>query len=501
VRLAGWAILAVYFAALGGLALLGLHRLYLSALFLKRRPSRRSGLARLPEVTVQLPVFNEIYVLDRLVQAACALRYPRHLLEIQILDDSTDLTSNRAAELAKSWRGRGFDVVFLHRARRDGYKAGALALGFERARGDLIAVFDADFVPPPDFLERTVPWFSDARVGMVQARWGHLNRARSALTRAQALMLDAHFGVEQAARFASGRFFNFNGTAGIFRRSCIEEAGGWQGDTLTEDLDLSYRAQMAGWKFVFLDDLLCPAELPVEVNALRSQQHRWAKGSMQTALKILPRIFRARLPLAVKCEAAFHLLDNAAYLLLFVASIRVVPSLALRLEPGWRSAPVDLSVFLTGTCSFGVYAAVAQSGRSAGLLRSLLDLPVAMALGIGLALNNALAVIEALLGIPSGFRRTPKYRITDAEGGPDAWQQLTYRGETTRLAPVELALSALFAAAIAWAWTKGLYTSLPFLALFCAGYGYVSILTIVQQGGLGGSLRILQRQATATEPG
>jgi glycosyltransferase involved in cell wall biosynthesis len=430
---------------------------------------------------VQLPVFNEIHVLDRLVEAACALRHPRDLLEIEILDDSTDATRARAERLAEAWSDRGFDVVCRHRGARDGYKAGALAGGLEAARGEFIAVFDADFVPPPDFLERTLPWFSDERVGMVQARWGHLNEKASALTRAQALMLDAHFRVEQAARFASGRCFNFNGTAGVFRRRCIEEAGGWQHDTLTEDLDLSYRAQIAGWRFVYLDDLICPAELPADMNALRSQQHRWAKGSIQTARKILPRLVRSRLGAAAKVEAAIHLLNNAAYLLLFAASILLIPSLALRARMGWRSAAVDLAVFLAGTCSFALYAAAGQRSARGGIARALSGLPVAMAIGAGLALTNALAVIEALLGVRSGFRRTPKTGLRDGRTGavdPPGPAGPAYRGEPSRLAPVELALAVVFTAAIAWAWRAGLHASIPFLALFGTGYGYVSLQSL-----------------------
>jgi cellulose synthase/poly-beta-1,6-N-acetylglucosamine synthase-like glycosyltransferase len=489
---ASGALLLAYFSLLGGLALLGVHRLYISILYLRRRRKSPGKPEEPPPVTVQLPVYNEIYVLERLVAAACALRYPRHLLEIQILDDSTDGTAERASELAGAWRARGFDVTCLHRDHRAGFKSGALAEGLERARGDLIAVFDADFIPPPEFLERTLPWFADQKVGMVQARWGHLNRNHSTLTRAQALMLDAHFVVEQSARSSSGRFFNFNGTAGIFRRRCIEEAGGWQPDTLTEDLDLSYRAQMAGWKFIFVDDLICPAELPVEMNSLRSQQHRWAKGSLQTAFKLLPRLLRSPLSLRVKSEAVFHLTNNTAYLLLFLVSVLMIPALMVRLELGWRSALVDLLVFLAGTCSFGFYCAVSQREQRHGILRALVDVPMAMALGAGLALNNALAVVEALRGVRSEFIRTPKFRVMDgAAPSRRSWQALGYRGNRTRLAPVELALAVIFAGAMGWAWTEGLYASIPFLALFGGGYGYVSILTFAQD--LGGRLQRLPR--------
>lgn len=434
----------------------------------------------LPAVTVQLPVYNEIHVLERLVAAACALRYPRDRLEIQILDDSTDATRTHAARLARRWRRRGVDVSCIHRSRRAGYKAGALQAGLAKARGALVAVFDADFLPPADFLERAVPWFGDPGIGMVQARWGHLNRSHSALTRAQALMLDAHFGVEQSARFSAGRFFNFNGTAGIFRRECIEHAGGWQADTLTEDLDLSYRAQLAGWRFVFIDDLVCPAELPVEMDALRTQQHRWAKGSTQTAIKILPRLLRSSIPLRIKAEAAFHLTGGAGWAFLFLASLLVVPALAVRHASGSAPGWLDLAVFLAGTCSFGIYSAIPRSGSRREARTLLRDLPLAMALGAGMALNNTVAVAEAMAGSRSGFERTPKRGIVDG-APPRAGRLPRYRPLRSRLVPFELSLAAIFTAAAAWALSQGLYTALPFLALFGTGYAWVGILSLRQR--------------------
>ena len=477
-RSAAGAILAAWFGVLGALALFGLHRLHLSIISLRARRTPSGGPGALPAVTVQLPVWNEISVLDRLVEAACALRYPRELLEIQILDDSTDGTTGRAMELASAFRNRGLDIRCIHRDRRDGYKAGALAAGLAVARGSLIAVFDADFVPPPEFLERVVPLFEEPGVGMVQARWGHLNRSSSALTRAQALMLDAHFRVEQGARAAAGRFFNFNGTAGVFRRACIEEAGGWQSDTLTEDLDLSYRAQLAGWRFRYLDDLVCPAELPVEVDALRSQQRRWAGGSLQTARKLLPRLMRSPLPAGVRIEAAFHLTNNLAWPLLFAASLLAVPALAAREALHVESAPIELAAFLAGTCSFAFSAAVSQAGSGRSMREVAAEVPLAMALGAGLALGNALAVVEAMAGRRRGFVRTPKHGLA-AGGGPRRGERV-YRAEGSGLATVELLLAVGFAAAGAWAWREGLYTSVPFLGLFGAGYGYVSILSLAQ---------------------
>jgi cellulose synthase/poly-beta-1,6-N-acetylglucosamine synthase-like glycosyltransferase len=522
-RAAAWLIITAYFASLGLLAVYGIHRLYLVRLHLRRRRPVARNPSILPTVTVQLPVYNEIHVLDRLVEAACRLRYPRHLLEIQILDDSTDATTSRAMDLAASWRSRGIDIVCLHRSERTGFKAGALAAGLGKARGEYIAVFDADFVPPADFLEQSLPAFADPGVGMVQARWGHLNRGYSLLTRAQALMLDAHFLVEQGARASTGRFFNFNGTAGIFRRRCIEEAGGWRSDTLTEDLDLSYRAQMEGWRFVFLEDLVCPAELPVELNSLRTQQHRWAKGSIQTARRLLPRILRSGLSPRVKLEAAFHLTNNTAYLMLFLVSLLLIPALVLRQDLGWHLATLDLVLFAAGTGSFALFCAASRRHRHGGALRALAEFPAVMMLGAGLALNNALAVLEALAGIPSGFRRTPKFRISDesrpaaasapdgigeersVEGDPGAhsparpgdervaapggasrvevprlWQKGVYRGDPTRLPLAEGLLAGIFILGIIWAIRNGIYASVPFLALFAAGYGYVALLGLFQ---------------------
>jgi len=432
---------------------------------------------------VQLPVFNEIYVLDRLVEAACCLKHPRNLLEIQILDDSSDETASRARELAAEWRSRGVDIVCIHRDGREGFKAGALAAGLAAAKGEMIAVFDADFVPPPDFLETILPRFADPRVGMVQARWGHLNRDFSLLTRAQALLLDGHFTVEQAARAKSGRWFNFNGTAGVFRRSCIETAGGWRSDTLTEDLDLSYRAQLAGWRFAYSDEPPCPAELPVEMNALRSQQHRWVKGSVQTARRLLPAILRSGAGAAVKCEAFLHLTNNAAYLLLLLASLLLVPSLMIRRSMDSGFSLPDLLVFFAGTGSFALFCLVSQDRLGRPLTRTLLTLPVVMALGAGLALSNGLAVLEALAGTPSPFRRTPKFRI-GAAGSARSWRTLAYRGDPTRLAIVEALLALLFTLGSLWAAGEGMLMSLPFLLLFASGYGYVAGLTLLQGRGL-----------------
>ncbi|MGQ0506888.1 MAG: cellulose synthase family protein, partial [Myxococcaceae bacterium] len=325
--------LGVYFGVLFVLAVYGSHRYRMAYLYYRHKyklPTPKGTLAQLPRVTIQLPIFNEMYVVERLVDSVCKIEYPSELLEIQVLDDSTDETCGIARAVVERNRRLGHNVVYIHRENRQGFKAGALENGLKLAQGEFVAVFDADFVPSPDFLKRTVPFFSDDKIGMVQVRWGHLNREYSILTQAQSIFLDGHFIIEHTARNRSGAFFNFNGTAGIWRRSTINDAGGWQHDTLTEDLDLSYRAQLKGWQFVFLPDVVSPAEVPVDMNAFKSQQHRWAKGSIQTARKLLPTILRSNLPTAVKREAFFHLTNNLAYLLMVLLSLLMPLSMVLR---------------------------------------------------------------------------------------------------------------------------------------------------------------------------
>jgi cellulose synthase/poly-beta-1,6-N-acetylglucosamine synthase-like glycosyltransferase len=312
-------ILVSYFFVLSILAVYGWHRYYLVYLYMRHKdsqPAEPAALDPLPVVTVQLPIYNEMYVADRLIDAVCRLDYPPELLEIQVLDDSTDETCEIAELAVRRNAAQGIDIKYFHRDDRAGYKAGALEAGLRIARGRFVAIFDADFLPGADFLHRLLPHFGDDGVGMVQARWGHINQDYSLLTKIQSILLDGHFVLEHGARNRSGRFFNFNGTAGIWRRDAIDSAGGWQHDTLTEDLDLSYRAQLLGWKFVFLPDVVSPAEVPVEMNAFKSQQHRWAKGSIQTCRKLLPQILQADLPPQVKAEAFFHLTANFNYLLM-----------------------------------------------------------------------------------------------------------------------------------------------------------------------------------------
>jgi len=464
------------------LAVYGFHRMMMVYLYYRNRthrPVADSPLDPLPVVTVQLPIFNERYVVERLIASVAALDYPPELLEIQVLDDSTDETARIARAAVERERRRGIDIHYIHRDHRSGYKAGALKEGMETARGEFLFIFDADFVPPPTFIRDTLDFFSDPKVGMVQARWDHLNRDFSLLTRLQAILLDGHFVVEHTARNRSGRFFNFNGTAGAWRRKTIEEAGGWKSDTLTEDIDLSYRAQLAHWKFVYLKDVVSPAEVPVDINGFKTQQHRWAKGSIQTGQKLLPRIFRSAFPLRVKIESFFHLTNNLSYPLVIALSILVFPAMLIRHRLGWtRLILLDFPLFFVSTSSVILFYVASQKEIDTRWKRKLRYMPMVMSLGIGLAVNNAHAVLEALLGRQSEFRRTPKYSIVD--GAPD-WRGKAYRTRINLSFPFEVALAAYFALAIGISVEEGIYLALPFLMIFFSGYFYMTMLTVAQQ--------------------
>jgi hypothetical protein len=422
-------------------------------------------------------VYNERHVVGRLIDAVAALDYPRDRLEIQVLDDSMDDTSAIAARRVEALRAAGLDIAHVRRPDRAGFKAGALQHGLRLARGELLAVFDADFVPSPGILRDLVPWFRDADVGVVQARWEHLNADYSALSRAQAILLDGHFVVEHAARMEGGRFFNFNGTAGVLRRACVLDAGGWQHDTLTEDLDLSYRAQLRGWRFVYAPHVTCPAELPVEMNAFKAQQHRWAKGSIQVARKLLPAVWRAPLPLRIKLEASIHLTVNAAYLLLLALAVLVYPVvLAQYAHRGPALAVAAALLGATASASVLLYFGYAQQRVRSDWRRRLRDLPFAMALAIGLAVNNARAVVEALAGHRSPFHRTPKFRL---EGRRGRWRGSGYRLPVSAWALLELGLGAYFAWAVVSLVRAGHYGPVPFFLLYVVGFLYVGGLSVL----------------------
>jgi cellulose synthase/poly-beta-1,6-N-acetylglucosamine synthase-like glycosyltransferase len=421
-----------------------------------------------------------MYVADRLITAVCELDYPRELLQIQVLDDSTDETTEIAELAVQRHAARGFNIQYLHRVDRRGFKAGALEAGLKLASGEYIAIFDADFIPPRDFLKRTLPYFErDDKVGMVQARWGHINQDYSLLTKIQAILLDAHFVLEHGGRNRAGCFFNFNGTAGVWRRAAIESAGGWQHDTLTEDLDLSYRAQLAGWRFVFLPEVVSPAEVPVEMNSFKSQQHRWAKGSIQTCIKLMPRILRSPQPLAVKAEAFFHLSANFNYPLMTLLSILMFPAMWVRYDMG-RSEMllIDLPLFLAATMSVANFYIVSQRELYTDWRQRLRYLPFLMSIGIGLCVNNTKAVFEAIFGKQSEFARTPKYGI---ERQSDEWMGKKYHQSVGVQPFIELALGLYFTGTVFYALANQIYTTLPFLMLFQIGFLYTGLLSILQQ--------------------
>jgi cellulose synthase/poly-beta-1,6-N-acetylglucosamine synthase-like glycosyltransferase len=476
-------VLASYFFILIILAGYGWHRYYLVYLYMKHKdkvPVAAGRFEELPFVTVQLPIYNEMYVVDRLIETVCRLDYPRDRFEVQVLDDSTDETRGVAELAVRRAALQGIDIKYYHRSDRSGFKAGALEAGLKVARGELVAIFDADFIPSRDFLQRTVHHFTDPRVGMVQARWGHINQEYSLLTRIQAILLDGHFVLEHGGRNRAGHFFNFNGTAGIWRRAAIEDAGGWQHDTLTEDLDLSYRAQLRGWKFRFLPDVVAPAEVPVEMNAFKSQQHRWAKGSIQTCLKLLPRILASKQPLGVKVEAFFHLTANFNYVLMVALSILMFPSMVIRYNMGWyEMLLIDVPLFFAATMSVANFYMVCQREiyREQWVTR-LKYLPFLMSIGIGLAVNNTRAVFEALAGKQSEFQRTPKYRI---EHDSDEWIGKKYRQASVVQPMIELSLGLYFTFTVFYALSNRIYGTLPFLVLFQIGFLYTGLLSIVQQ--------------------
>ena len=454
------------------------HQLWLLTVWFrcrKRPPLPRQAFDLPPPVTVQLPIFNERYVVERLLDAVSNLDYPKDLLEIQVIDDSTDDTTALVARHVHRLANQGFRIIHLRRGQRTGFKAGALSHGLLLAKGEMIALFDADFVPPPDFLRRTVDYFTDPSVGMVQTRWGHLNPSESLLTRAEALMLDGHFLIEQVARSRAGYFSNFNGSAGIWRKQAIFDSGGWQPDTLTEDFDLSYRAQLRGWRFIYLSDVVVPAELPVQMSSLKAQQHRWTKGSIQTAMKLLPQVWRSSQPWRVKVEACFHFGNWFHYPLGLLVAVLVLPMLVSR-------APMATQAHMTWEGMVGcllvattvLFCSVTQRVRRGSLWRLLIDLPGLMTVTAGLALNNTRAIWEALCGVPSSFHRTPKYNGTYRQlNHKEYWPQplrARWRGE--------VALGLYICIALGYAASQALYTALPFLVPLSAGFLYAGISSL-----------------------
>lgn len=548
-------IIVAYVALVLLIGVYGLHRYFLVFTYRKYRnnlPRPQGRFDDLPRVTVQLPTYNEGMVAERIIDAACCIEYPADKLQIQVVDDSTDESAQICAARVAYWKAKGVDIEYIHRTDRTGYKAGALHNGMKTATGEFIAIFDADFIPPVTFLKRTIHHFTNPKLGMVQTRWDHLNRNDSLLTQSQAIFLDGHFVIEHTARCRSGRWFNFSGTGGVWRAKAIDEAGGWSHDTLTEDMDLSYRAQLAGWDFLFLPKVTCPAELPPEINAFKSQQHRWTKGSIQVAKKLLPRLMLSKAPWKIKSEAFFHLTSPLVYLYINIFVLLFYPAIALNLKGlGAESAPAHprplpvhgvagaagnavegvagaaavvaseptihpqitevlpsmiapessisatwlsiffgLSLFAMGAMSASVFYVTSQRILKRSVWMTLLQIPMLMAVGIGIALNNAIACLEAIFGHESEFVRTPKYNIVNTQHKTTPGTKKTKPTPKAKFASVipipslkkwtvliELAFGIYMVVCTVFALQHGWRAAVcvPFLLIFATGYLYVGI--------------------------
>jgi cellulose synthase/poly-beta-1,6-N-acetylglucosamine synthase-like glycosyltransferase len=495
-----WALLVPYFLLLGILSVYGCHRYEMIRRYMKHKKNILAAppfkFESLPKITVQLPIYNERYVVERLLEEVSKMEYPKHLLQIQVLDDSTDDTHAFTEGLVRDYRAAGVPMEYLHRTNRNGFKAGALQEGMRTATGELIAIFDADFIPPRDFLTRTVHYFADPGVGVVQTRWSYLNRYYSLLTEVEAMLLDGHFVIEHGARCGSGLFFNFNGTAGVLRTATIEDAGGWQHDTLTEDSDLSYRAQLKGWRFVYVPSIDCPSELPVDTYGFQVQQSRWAKGLTQVAIKLLPQILRAKIPLRVKVEAFFHLTPNISYPLMLILSGLMLPVMIVRFYMGWfQMLTIDMPLIIASFWSISAFYLVAQQQLyPKSWMRSLLLLPTLMGAGIALTVINTKAVLEALFGIQSAFARTPKYALGDRKVKVE---HSRYRRRSGWLPYAELAVGSYFGYMVAFAIQTWNFAAVPFLLLFVAGYYWAGFSTLYQEWQ--GRLRWQRERALALD--
>jgi cellulose synthase/poly-beta-1,6-N-acetylglucosamine synthase-like glycosyltransferase len=427
-------------------------------------------------VTIQLPLYNELYVVERLIDTICKIDYPKDKLEIQVLDDSTDETVNIAARVVEEKRKEGFDISHIRRENREGFKAGALKEGLKISKGEYIAIFDADFIPKKDFLKKTLSFFTNENVGMVQTRWEHLNGDYSILTKAQALALDGHFVIEQSVRNKAGFFINFNGTGGVWRKNCIEDAGNWHSDTLTEDLDLSYRAQLNGWKFIFLKDVTSPAELPSEINALKTQQFRWTKGAIETAKKILPQLWRSKVPLRIKLQGTFHLTNNFVFPFILLAAILNVPLVFIKNSGAHDVYFAVMSVFVLAFISSFMFYLYSQKDIHPDWRKRIVLFPLFMAGSMGFAINNSRAVFEGLMSRKSEFVRTPKFKLV-GEGG--SWMDKKYLNNKLGLSVVVETIMAVycFIGVVSSIYFQEIAV-LPFQLLFFIGFSLVSITSI-----------------------
>lgn len=476
-------VLTIYFFILIILSLFGIHRYYILYLYyrhykLKKKDIVEPGIENYPTVAIQLPIYNEKYVVERLIRTVARIRYPQDKLSIQVLDDSTDQTRAIARQTVEALQKEGFTISYIHRAVRTGYKAGALQAGLMQLDAELIALFDADFLPSEDFLEKTVGHFNDPSIAMVQTRWGYINKDYSLLTRIQAVLLDGHFVLEHTARCYSGRFFNFNGTAGIWRRSAILAAGSWQGDTLTEDLDLSYRAQLQGAKFKFLPDVICLSELPVDIEAFKRQQFRWAKGATQVARKLLPDIWRSSWSFPIKLEATVHLTSNFCYLLMVVFTLILPISIFLRSAiKGIGLEWLELLIFVFTILSISLFYIISQFELYRKWLVTVREIPFLFSLGIGMCLNNASAVIDAFRDRKTAFERTPKYKI---EKNDDQWKGKAYTMKRKSLLIGEFYLFLYLLVFLFFLVVQQFWFSIPLFMLFLTGYALICSFTIQQ---------------------
>ncbi len=488
-------IAIIYLFVVGSMFLYGIDFIYMTYLSWKHsRPDPSPKLPdELPRVTIQLPIYNEMYVAERLVEAAARIDYPPHLLEIQVLDDSTDETGPLLEAAVKRIRARGLNIYRLHRSDRRGYKAGALARGVEIAQGEFLAVFDADFVPPADFLMKTIPYFQDPKVAFVQTRWGHLNQGYSLLTRLQSLAIDAHFMIEQFARSRSGYWFNFNGTAGIWRKKAISEAGGWKADTLTEDLDLSYRTFFKGWRAVYLRDTQVPAELPVSMSGFRRQQQRWARGSLECSIKYVPRVWKAPVPFATRAVATFHLTGYCVHLLQFALCFLYPLVVYLtRFYPGltglWGVALVFNLTAFAPTIFF--LSAQMQLGRKfINLVPEILFLNIA---GSGMMVNTAWAALQIIMHRSAAFERTPKFGV---EKRKLDWASRRYQLRFDPIVFFEFGLGFLNVFTVWLAAASHNWGIVFYAFLYAFGLIYVAGLSVAQ------TLEIHRRQAVAFQIG
>lgn len=487
-----WAVIfqvvfiSIYTLMLVMVSIYGLHRWALVMLYYRHRnkvPTAKSQYDELPPVTIQLPMFNERYVARRIIERCCQIDYPREKLQIQVLDDSTDDTVQIASQAVADAQAKGYNVQYIHRDDRTGYKAGALSNGLKSATGEFVTIFDADFMPDPCFLKRSIHHFTDPKVCVVQTRWDHLNRNDSLLTRAQAIFLDGHFAIEHVARNRSQRFMSFNGTAGTWRRAAIDDAGGWHHDTLTEDLDLSYRAQLKGWKFVFLPDLTAPAELPPEMNAFKAQQFRWTKGGAQTALKLLPKVMLSKASLKIKVEAFFHLTCFSVHFYMLLLVLMLLPAMCMKQsvlvenDSMWRGL-FDITIFVLATLGATAFYAASQV-ELFGDWRSIFKyMPMLMALGVGLCVSNSKAIIEAVFGRQSEFVRTPKY----GDQAAGVIQDVPARRRKFNWLPwAELTFGLYMAFCAVFSLVNLNLLSAPFLIIFAFGFFYVSTMSFQAQ--------------------